>query len=136
MSNPVGRPPWIPSDENIKQVHKYASLGLTQQQIADCLGISINTYCEKKHEFPEFNEAIKRGMSKGIANVAESLVENATTGNVSAQIFYLKARAKWSDNAAIDDLHAKIDKVMEKMGEKSNGREMDSENAHEKGRTT
>ncbi len=126
MPNPIGRPHWTPSEENIRQVEDYAARGLTQQQIADCLGIHISTLCDKKNVYSEFGDAIKRGQSKGIANVADFLRDSAQSGNVSAQIFYLKARAKWSDNAAIDDLHAKIDKVMEAMGANKDAKELDS----------
>src|SRR5262249_8423904 len=96
----VGRPPWIPPD--VKKVEQLASRGLTQQEIADALGIGLSTLYEKKVEFEEFAEAINRGKAKGIEEIANSLYESATKAkNVAAQIFYLKARAKWRDNDEI-----------------------------------
>lgn len=102
MSNPVGRPPFEITEEIIKTVESYASLGMTQQQIADSLGIHIATLCDKKNEFVEFNEAIKRGKAKGIAFVANKLRENVANANVTAQIFYLKSQAGWKEAQVIE----------------------------------
>jgi hypothetical protein len=93
----MGRPPWIPTKEILEQVETYASRGLTKQQIADCLGIHYDTLNEKSKAYPDFSEAIKIGQAKGIAHVANLLITSAEQMNVSAQIFYLKSRAKWSD---------------------------------------
>ena len=97
MANPVGRPPFEITEEVLKKVESYASLGMTQQQIADALGIHIATLCEKKNEYAEFNEAIKSGKAKGIAFVANKLRENVANSNVTAQIFYLKSQAGWKE---------------------------------------
>lgn len=51
----------------------------------------------RKADTAEFAEAIKRGQALGIEEVANALFENAKGGNVTAQIFYLKARAQWKD---------------------------------------
>lgn len=93
----MGRPAWIPTPEIMEQVESYASRGLTKEQVADCLGISYQTLNEKTKEYSEFAEALKKGRSKGIAHVANMLIKNAELGNASAQIFFLKAVAKWSD---------------------------------------
>lgn len=93
--NKVGRPKIIP---DIKRVESLAALGLTQMQIADALGICNDTLIERKKEFPEFVEAIKRGQNKGIAEVTNALFRNATKNdNLGAQVFYLKNRAGWKD---------------------------------------
>jgi hypothetical protein len=121
----MARPQWTPTPEILEKAESYAALGLTKEQIASCLGIGERTLYEKVHDCPQFAQAIKRGLDKGISRMANLLVKHAEAGNSSSVIFFLKARAKWSDNAAIDDLHAKIDKVMEKMGEKQNAKELD-----------
>ncbi len=97
MANPTGRPAWIPTKEILDKAEEYGELGMTKQQIADALGIAYQTLNEKTKEFEDFSEAIKRGQAKGIANVASMLKESVDNGSVPAQIFYLKARAKWSD---------------------------------------
>ena len=91
----VGRPKWVP--ENLEQVESLASRGLTLEQIAACLGIHVSTLYEKKKEYSDFAEAIKRGKAKGIAHVANKLIANAEAGNVTAQIFFLKTQAGWKE---------------------------------------
>ncbi len=88
---------WIPSEEEIKKVEELASRGMEQQDIALCLGIHPSTLSEKKADFAELNEAVKRGKAKGIALVTQALLNNVSLGNVTAQIFYLKTQAKWRE---------------------------------------
>ena len=47
----------------------------------------------------DFEDAIKRGTAKGLAQVTNSLFTSANDGNVTAQIFYLKNRDSnaWAD---------------------------------------
>jgi len=103
MANKVGRPPFEITDEVLADAERMASLGLTQEQIAHNLGISITTLCDKKVKFAEFSAAIKRGKALGLDKVANALFNNATeSNNTSAQIFYLKARGGWNDNNNTD----------------------------------
>ena len=92
-----GRPPWIPTPDDLEKAESLAGMGMTQQQIADCLGIHASTLSEKKQDFNELNEALKRGRAKGIARVTTALLKNVDTGNVTAQIFYLKCVAGWRE---------------------------------------
>jgi len=124
MTHPGGRPPWIPGKEAIEKVEEYASLGLTKEQIANCLGISYQTFNEKTKEYQEFSDAVKRGQDKGIAKVAEKLIINVNLGNVPAQIFYLKARAKWSDNDSADVKMLK-EMIMQLLEVKGNGQKIE-----------
>ena len=114
----MARPAWIPTPERIIEVEKLASRGLTKEQIADCLGIHYDTLNEKSKAYPEFAEAIKRGQASGIDQVANSLFENAMKGNVTAQIFFMKARAKWSDGSNDDkEKDEKMVSEFKKIGE-------------------
>jgi len=107
----IGRPPWIPTQERLEKVEHYASLGLTKQNIADCLGISYETLNEKTKDYVEFSDALKRGLAKGIAKYANLLLEHGQEGNSSSVIFFLKARAKWSDNPDLHKLQDDIDEL-------------------------
>lgn len=100
----LGGKPWIPTEEELKKVESLAARGMEQQDIALCLGIHPGTLSEKKKELSSLNEAIKRGKAKGIARVTQALLKNVDTGNVTAQIFYLKTQAKWREQDAIDHL--------------------------------
>lgn len=122
----TGRPPWIPTPEILEQAESYAALGLTREQIASCLGIGKTTLYDKSIEYPEFAAAIKRGLDKGIARMANLLIKHAEAGNVSSVIFFLKARAKWSDQnleevdkAIKNELNAVREMVQKCMEEKS-----------------
>lgn len=99
---PAGRPPFEITQEVIDLAESYASRGLNQQQIADALGISHETFNNKKNQFVEFAEAIKRGKAKGIALVADALLKNIENANVTAQIFYLKVHAKWKESSVLE----------------------------------
>ncbi len=93
----MGRPEWVVTQEIMDQAESYASRGLKKKDIATAFGISRETLNEKCRSIPAFSDAIKRGRAKGIAHVANLLIKNAEAMNVSAQIFYLKAIGKWSD---------------------------------------
>src|ERR1044071_5381724 len=95
----MARPEFIITPEVIKQAESYASRGLTKKDIAAALGITYETLNEKAKKDTEFSEALKRGRSNGIAHVANLLIKNAEQMNASAQIFYLKAVGKWSDQS-------------------------------------
>jgi hypothetical protein len=97
-----GQPKWIPTPEIIKEVESYGSLGMTSEQIALCLGISVASLCNKQNEYVEFFEAIKRGKAKGIALVTSELIKNVKAKNVTAQIFYLKCQAKWKETQVLE----------------------------------
>lgn len=87
---------------DLAKVEVMAANGLTQQQIADSLGISVSTLYGRKRESEEFEEAIKRGKAKGVAVVTNELMKQVKSGNVTAMIFFLKARAGWKEKNEVD----------------------------------
>ena len=74
-----------------------AAQGLTSDQIASVLGMGESTLYEKQKQYPEFSESIKKGRSKGIATITNTLFNKAKSGDNTAMIFYLKNRAGWKD---------------------------------------
>ena len=72
------------------------------------MGVSWNTIDRNRKRSVDFEDAIKRGKAKGLAQVTNSLFTSATDGNVTAQIFYLKNQdAKtWKDR--VENVHATI----------------------------
>ncbi len=116
--NPVGRPPFEITQEILEKVESLAARGLKQEQIADCLGIHVATLCNKKNEFVEFVEAIKKGKSKGIAMVTAALIKNVNNGNPAAQMFYLKCQAQWKETNVIEGhLHITHEQIQKELKE-------------------
>ena len=76
-SKRVGRPKFVVTKEMCDKAERYASQGLTQEQIALALGIGQSTLYDKQNEFVEFGEAIKRGKGKGIQAVTNVLYNKA-----------------------------------------------------------
>ena len=100
---PTGHPFEI-TPEVLERIEHYGSLGLTQTQIAHNLGINESTLTRKKGSDEQVAQAIKRGLDRGIQEVTNALKDNAMSGNLGAQCFYLKNRApdSWSDR---QDIH-------------------------------
>ena len=85
-------------NEVVLQAAEEASArGLSDIQVAEVLGISRATISRRKRDDEAFDAAIKRGKARGIQEVSNALFESALQGCVPAMIFYLKARAGWSD---------------------------------------
>ena len=100
--NPVGRPKFEITDEVLLNVENLMTKGLTKEQAAGMLGVSVSTFMLHQSENSEFSEAIKRGQARGIDAVTNALFENATVDrNVPSIIFYLKNRAGWVDKQEV-----------------------------------
>ena len=89
---------------DLAKVEALASRLLTKEQIAISLGISEATFYNRQGENIEILEAIKRGREKGVATIANKLVESAIDGNTTAQIFILKTHGgqEWKDKQDIN----------------------------------
>lgn len=103
MTKPKKKKGRVPVSIDNAQVEILASRGLTLEQISNSLGIATSTLCLRKSEEAELSEAIKRGRATGIKMVSNALFESAMSGNVAAQIFFLKNRApeEWRDKVDI-----------------------------------
>ena len=90
---------------DLEKIEDLADKGLTLEQIAAALGIDVRTLYNHRKKFREVGEAINRGAANGIATIANKLFEAANNGNVTAQIFFLKARAGWCDQGAVVEIN-------------------------------
>ena len=84
----------------LKQVEQLSSRGLSQKQVCHSLGFSESWWHDKKNKSPELQEPFEKGATQGVLVIANSLFEAARSGNITAQLFYLKCRspAQWIDN--------------------------------------
>lgn len=89
----------------LAKIQRLAGLGLTQEQISLALGYAKGWVAAHKMKDPELAMAVDQGKSVAISLVANALFETARKGNVTAQIFFLKARAGWREDQYV---HADI----------------------------
>jgi len=102
VKNLVGRPKFEISEDVLSKTENLMAKGLTKEQCAGMLGVSVSTFMLHQAENSEFSEAIKKGQASGIDQVTNALFENATVGkDNTAIIFYLKNRAGWVDKQEI-----------------------------------
>ena len=87
---------------DLNRVEALASRGLSEEQIAQSLGISRSTLNNRKAESEQFVQAIKKGKAQGIAYVAGKLQKKIEEGDMTAIIFFLKTRAGWSEKQVLD----------------------------------
>ena len=109
---------------------KYARYGMTNEEIAEALGVTTSTFGKWLHDHPEFSDTVKKGRENKDGSVERTLLERAlgydyidvvkefdSEGNVIrtkemhkhqppevvAQIFWLKNRkpAEWRDKKDI-----------------------------------
>jgi DNA-binding CsgD family transcriptional regulator len=97
----MGRPPITLTEAQVVEVETLAAL-LTQDQIADYLGICRNTFRALCNRDEEVLARYKRGKAKAIAHVANGLLQRARAGDTTCSIFYLKTQAGWRDNVAVE----------------------------------
>ena len=96
-----GRPRIKFTEEDLLKVEEASGRGLTNQQLADFLGVSLSTVRRSKKNYELFEHHIRQGRAKALKEVSNALYNNAINeNNVQAQIFFLKNRGEegqWSE---------------------------------------
>lgn len=89
---------WETPDQ-LDQLRKWASQGLTKAEIAHNMGISRDAFCDWRKKSSLIVDAIKKGEEDAIDKVENALFSAACSGNITAQIFFLKNRRPdaWKD---------------------------------------
>lgn len=93
----MGRPRFEPTDYQRKQVTTMAGIGMIPEHIAKVIGISAPTL--RLH----FESELEDGLANATLTVAQTLFDQATNKdkpNITAMIFWLKAKAGWRDRDA------------------------------------
>lgn len=103
----TGRPPFQPTDEQRKLVEQLAAFGIPLEQMVQMVtghaGKPITVKTLRKH----FATELETGELKANTKVAQCLYKQATEGNVTAQIFWLKTRARWKESPQSIELSGK-----------------------------
>jgi hypothetical protein len=87
----MGRRAHKPDPAQRRQVEALAAYGIPEPDIARVVGVDPKTL--RKH----YRDELDMGETKANAQVAGFLFNSAKSGNVSAQIFWLKTRARWRE---------------------------------------
>lgn len=81
----------------LQEVERLAALGITNEDMAACLGCSEATIYNRKRESEEFRAAFARGRAKAQQIAAATIQSAVASGDVRAAMFYLKARCGWKE---------------------------------------
>jgi hypothetical protein len=87
----MGRRAHKPDPAQRKQVEAMAAYGIPEIDIAAVVAVDPKTL--RKH----YRDELDLGATKANAQVASYLFNAARNGNVTAQIFWLKTRARWRE---------------------------------------
>ena len=87
----MSRKAHLPDPAQRKQVEAMAAYGIPEEDIARVVAIDPKTL--RKH----YRDELDLGETKANAQVAGFLFSAARNGNVTAQIFWLKTRARWKE---------------------------------------
>ena len=92
----MGRRAHKPDLASRRQVEAMAAYGIPEIDIARVVGVDPKTL--RKH----YRDELDMGETKANAQVAGFLFNAARSGNVTAQIFWLKTRARWKETSALE----------------------------------
>lgn len=87
-----GRPPLTPTPEDREIVMAMAFAGFTHERIANAMRMAENTL--RKH----FEDELKTGADRMLADVVRSLAAKARTGDTTACIWITKTRLGWREH--------------------------------------
>jgi len=132
--NKGGRPRKTLTEDQMAQIEVMAQF-LSQDQIADRMGMSRTTLAAIMEREPEVSVRYKRGKAAAIALVAQSLVQKAIKGDGPSAMFFLKTQAGWretvvvdstssdrsmspgGDREALDEVNSRLDRLVASQGE-------------------
>jgi len=75
---------------------------LSTEQIADYFGIGRRTFYDIMERDDEVSAQYKKGKAEAVGFVAQNLIQKARSGDLGAQIFYLKTQAGWKETQRLE----------------------------------
>lgn len=105
---------WL-DDDKLILLAGWARDGLTNEQIANNIGINPKTLYEWKNKESKIRNILKANREVIDYQVENALLQNALDGNVTAQIFWLKNRKKneWREKIELPTNPEQLNKVQE-----------------------
>lgn len=100
-----GAPKKIPTEEELEQLTRLASIGGTHWEMAFLLGVDENTLRARIKDSPKVAKAIEKGLYEGNVSLRRKVMKLALDDNHSAQatmlIWACKTRLGQSDRVAV-----------------------------------
>jgi hypothetical protein len=93
---------YVRNKKDEELIREMASVGISQEQIAAVVDISVDTL--KKY----YPYELATARTKANNMIAGALFRKAVSGNVTAQIFWLKTRAGWRESIEIVETRAEL----------------------------
>jgi hypothetical protein len=90
----------VPTRQDYKTVSAMVSYGITEEKVADVLGIDPKTL--RKY----FEREIAIAATEANAKMASTLYNKGIAGDVTCMIFWLKTRARWSERVIVENPNA------------------------------
>jgi hypothetical protein len=97
QDRPMARRAFVVNAAVRDKVRHLAGVGVSQDDIAKIIG------CAPKTLRKRYRDDLDRGVAEANATVSGYLFAAAKAGNVTAQIFWLKTRARWREKTAPED---------------------------------
>ncbi len=90
---------WLEED-GLTLLEGWARDGLTREQIAGQMGISISTFYKWQKKYPQMAQALKKGRELVDYQVEAALLDKALGGDLRAQMYWLNNRRgdKWQEH--------------------------------------
>lgn len=88
-----GRPAFIPTDDERKQVEALSGYGLPQDQIGVLIRGGIDTDTLRKH----FSQELISGKAKANGQIGKTLFQKAMGGDTAAMIWWSKSQMRWAE---------------------------------------
>lgn len=103
---------WL-TPEGLLLLEGWARDGLTDEQIAQKMGVGYSTLQTWKSKYQDIQDTLKKGKDVVDYQVENALLSSALDGNTTAQIFWLKNRRpdKWRDKQKEEVDTAALDKL-------------------------
>ena len=108
-----GRPQKVLTEEALKVIESLASKMCPEEEIANCLGVSLNTLKNEQNK-DLFDSAIKKGFSYAKQSLRQKEFELAMKGNATMIIFLAKNYLGQSDKAILGIENEEEEKQMVK----------------------
>jgi hypothetical protein len=87
------------TDKDFEKLKSLAASGIRNDDIAAIHNMGKTRFYELMKEEPRIKQALENGRGVALYNVAQSLYDKATKGDLTAQIFYLKTQGGWRDKS-------------------------------------